>query len=164
MRKMLFIVAVALVVVIQSCVRKDGVWYNFVNNSADEVEFLFPIKPMSYYPFICGDMFDIDIDDTTVTSARPLFARCTVFPYDESQLYSNYTTLEEMSPYDTVRVFVYNRNDSEKVLEVDEYYYRYDLTTKDMRNLLNDKNQLEISYHPDERMKDIKMCPRYNRK
>ena len=88
MRKMLFIVAVALAVVIQSCVRKDGVWYNFVNNSADEVEFLFPIKPMSYYPFICGDMFDIDIDDTTVTSARPLFARCTVFPYDESQLYS----------------------------------------------------------------------------
>ena len=78
--------------------------------------------------------------------------------------YSNYTTLEEMSPYDTVRVFVYNRNDSEKVLEVDEYYYRYDLTTKDMRNLLNDKNQLEISYPPDERMKDIKMCPRYNRK
>lgn len=76
---MLFIVAVALAVVIQSCVRKDGVWYNFVNNSADEVEFLFPIKPMSYYPFICGDMFDIDIDDTTVTSARPLFARCTVF-------------------------------------------------------------------------------------
>lgn len=84
---MLFIVAVALAVVIQSCVRKDGVWYNFVNNSADEVEFLFPIKPMSYYPFICGDMFDIDIDDTTVTSARPLFARCTVFPYDESQQY-----------------------------------------------------------------------------
>ena len=30
---MLFIVAVALAVVIQSCVRKDGVWYNFVNNS-----------------------------------------------------------------------------------------------------------------------------------
>ena len=110
-------------------------------------------------------MFDIDIDDTTVTSARPLFARSTVFPYSKDQVcYSNYLTLEEMSPYDTVRIFVYSRKDSKKVLEVDEYYYRYDLTTKDMRNLLNDKNQLEISYPPDERMKDIKMCPRYNRK
>ena len=159
-RKVLFIAVVALAVVIQSCVRKDGVWYNFVNNSADEVEFLFPTKPMSYYPFICGDMFDIDIDDTTVTSARPLFARSTVFPYSKDQVcYSNYLTLEEMSPYDTVRIFVYSRKDSKKVLEVDEYYYRYDLTTKDMRNLLNDKNQLEICYPPDERMKDIKMCP-----
>lgn len=30
---MLFIVAVALAVVIQSCVRKDGVWYNFTITS-----------------------------------------------------------------------------------------------------------------------------------
>ncbi len=162
MRKVLFIVVIVFIGALQSCVHKEGVWYHFINNSADEVEFLFPIKPMSYYSFICGDMFDIDIHDTTITSTRPLFARHSVFPYDDDQLFSNYTTLEEMSPYDTVRIFVYSRKDSKKVFEVDEYYYRYDLTTKDMRNLLNDKNQLEISYPPDDRMKDIKMCPRYN--
>ena len=41
------------------------------------------------------------------------------------------------------------------------YLVRYDISIGDAQRLINEEGELEIHFPPDERMKDIKMWPKY---
>ena len=159
-----------------------------VNESNSDVVFLAPLnfnkvrrlgwgEPYlswgnDYFRWI--NMNQLDISDTTMIN----YALTSVYGdngivkagKDES-VWTYYSTLEEMVPYDTMRVFVYDglfRQDPYGPLagnlvpiENDLYFVRYDISIEDARKLINDKGELEIHFPPDERMKDIKMWPRY---
>ena len=45
--------------------------------------------------------------------------------------------------------------------ELDEYLVRYDISTDEAYELMNSNGEIEICYPPDERMKDIKMWPKF---
>ena len=109
------------------------------------------------------DMEQLDISDTTMAN----YAFTSAYDYSgtiesgKDRLSSTrYLTLEEMMPYDTMRVFVFDEK-YEDPIENDLYLVRYDISIGDAQRLINEEGELEIHFPPDERMKDIKMRPKY---
>lgn len=107
--------------------------------------------------------------DTSYTTQYFYLSESQVFK-GESRIYgSTFDTFEEWIPqnHDFVSIFIlryslapYKINDGTEVIE-DSYLVRYDLSINDIHSLCNKRGELEISYPPDERMKDIKMWPIY---
>ena len=109
------------------------------------------------------DMDQLDISDTTMAN----YAFTSAYDYSRTiesgkdRLSSTrYLTFEEMMPYDTMRVFVFDEK-YEDPIENDLYLVRYDISIGDAQRLINEEGELEIHFPPDERMKDIKMWPKY---
>jgi len=111
-------------------------------------------------------MEQLDISDTTMIN----YAFTSAYDYSgtiesgKDRLSSTrYLTLEEMMPYDTMRVFVFDRKYEDVLIPVenDLYLVRYDISIGDAQRLINEEGELEIHFPPDERMKDIKMWPKY---
>ncbi len=109
------------------------------------------------------DMEQLDISDTTMAN----YAFTSAYDYSgtiesgKDRLSSTrYLTLEEMMPYDTMRVFVFDKK-YEDPIENDLYLVRYDISIGEAQRLINEEGELEIHFPPDERMKDIKMWPKY---
>lgn len=188
------IILFTLVFFVTSCL--SDLYYNYydknsitireVNESNSDVFFLVPQNRnriwwerghlfMTDERFQHIDMNQLDISDTTMIN----YALTSVYvDYDglvgsksDKYILSYFLSLEEMMPYDTMRVFVYDglfRQDPYGPLagnlvpiENDLYFVRYDISIEDARKLINDKGELEIHFPPDERMKNIKMWPRY---
>lgn len=137
---------------------KSYIYYCFVNNSDADIEFVYPCHPRNYLPFKNGDMNDIDPNDTTILNAIRLFARSTILSNTRHSVNSDYTALEQMSSYDTIRIFVIKHGDSMRIEQegVDDYICRYDLSLNDLKALTNKSNEIEVCYPPDERMKEMK--------
>ena len=71
-------------------------------------------------------------------------------------------------PYDTLSVFFFsqdtlNTHSWEEIKQEYKVLQRYDLSVKNFQTLLNQYEIPEISYPPDERMKDMKMYPQYGK-
>ncbi len=136
--------------------------YRFINNGDTNVEFIAPIKTMSYFPSISGDMHEIDIADTTLSRAKLLFLRSVMYSGRSHSVCNYYSTIEEMSPYDTVRIFIRALDaNNNPMVDSDEYLCRYDFSLKDIALLLNADNEIVVCYPPDNRMRDMKMWPPY---
>lgn len=111
------------------------------------------------------DMEQLDISDTTMAN----YAFTSVYDYrgiegSGKNFYVTYfLTLEEMMPYDTMRVFVFDGKYEDVLIPIenDLYLVRYDISIGDAQRLINEEGELEIHFPPDERMKDIKMWPKY---
>lgn len=112
------------------------------------------------------DMDQLDISDTTMAN----YAFTSAYDYSgtiesgKDRLSSTrYLTLEEMMPYDTMRVFVFDGKYEDVLIPIenDLYLVRYDISIGDAQRLINEEGELEIHFPPDERMKDIKMWPKY---
>ncbi len=112
------------------------------------------------------DMEQLDISDTTMINYDFTCA------YDYSRIIGSgkgglfltyYLTFEEMMPYDTMRVFVFDGKYEDVLIPIenDLYLVRYDISIGDAQRLINKEGELEIHFPPDERMKDIKMWPKY---
>ena len=112
------------------------------------------------------DMEQLDISDTTMINYAFTCA------YDYSRIIGSgkgglfltyYLTFEEMMPYDTMRVFVFDGKYEDVLIPIenDLYLVRYDISIGDAQRLINEEGELEIHFPPDERMKDIKMWPKY---
>lgn len=149
-----------------------------VNRSNSAVGFIAPFnfsrirKPvrtgiyLSYHKkFRRIDMDQLDISDTTMAN----YAFTSVYDYrgiegSGKNFYVTYfLTLEEMMPYDTMRVFVFDGKYEDVLIPIenDLYLVRYDISIGDAQRLINEEGELEIHFPPDERMKDIKMWPKY---
>lgn len=149
-----------------------------VNRSNSAVGFIAPFnfsrirKPvrtgiyLSYHKkFRRIDMDQLDISDTTMAN----YAFTSVYDYRGIEgsgkiFYVTYfLTLEEMMPYDTMRVFVFDGKYEDVLIPIenDLYLVRYDISIGDAQRLINEEGELEIHFPPDERMKDIKMWPKY---
>lgn len=110
-------------------------------------------------------MDQLDISDTTMAN----YAFTSVYDYrgiegSGKNFYVTYfLTLEEMMPYDTMRVFVFDGKYEDVLIPIenDLYLVRYDISIGDAQRLINEEGELEIHFPPDERMKDIKMWPKY---
>lgn len=112
------------------------------------------------------DMEQLDISDTTMINYAFTCA------YDYSRIIGSgkgglfltyYLTFEEMMPYDTMRVFVFDGKYEDLLIPIenDLYLVRYDISIGDAQRLINEEGELEIHFPPDKRMKDIKMWPKY---
>lgn len=157
-----------------ACSNQDSTLnWKFVNNSGLHVEFLYPAQHNKSTPFQWGNMKDLAPDDTTMRSAgNAHFGYNHLLPYSLQILDSGFNSLEEMCPYDTVRIFVYDGSyhyekphpyyDHMKYCEAEEYYCRYDISKENIQLLIKDNNQIEICFPPDYRMKTVKMWPPYD--
>lgn len=149
-----------------SCtIKKDSyIKYLFVNDCNLQIEFLCPEQ---YNHPVRGTMYDIAPGDSSLKSAGEApFTVMPVLPYRHWRVISGYSSIEEMSPYDTVRVFVINGEDGSPPREVmysnEDYFCRYDLTFKNLYDLLNDNKEIVISFPPSEAMRKVKMCPSFD--
>lgn len=111
------------------------------------------------------DMEQLYISDTTMINyAFTCAYEYLIIKSGKDRLYSTYyLTLEEMMPYDTTRVFVFDGKYEDVLIPIenDLYLVRYDISIGDAQRLINEEGELEIHFPPDERMKDIKMWPKY---
>ena len=166
------LVLVCLYLALPACVKhEDTIRYLFINSTSMNIEFLYPRHYSNAAPFSWGTMYDLEPTDTTAYSAyNAHFAWEHFLPNSQGVCDSGYATIEGMSPYDTVRIFVfdascyyppYTSSDCIKRYESEDYYCRYDLTIKDLYDLTNSRGDIEISFPPSERMRTIKMCPSY---
>lgn len=111
------------------------------------------------------DMDQLDISDTTMAN----YAFTSAYAYSGVEgsgidiNVTRYLTFEEMMPYDTMRVFVFDEKYEDLLIPIenDLYLVRYDISIGDAQRLINEEGDLEIHFPPDERMKDIKMWPKY---
>lgn len=153
---------------ITSCVKPDSsIRFIFENNCSVDVDILYPKRYTRAVPFSWGTMYDLDPNDTTSTGAwRAHFANMHLLPHDKESDYSGFDSIEMMSPYDTVRIFVfdgqhhhlpYNEVNINDIYESEDYYCRYDLTSKDLKSLLDTNENIVISFPPSEKMKSVKM-------
>ena len=110
-------------------------------------------------------MDQLDISDTTMAN----YAFTSAYAYSGVEgsgidiNVTRYLTFEEMMPYDTMRVFVFDGKYEDLLIPIenDLYLVRYDISIGDAQRLINEEGELEIHFPPDERMKDIKMWPKY---
>ena len=169
MYQSLFRTVICLFFCLLSCSfdKTDGIKYLFINESDADVEFLFPADPGRSAPYHWGDMRDIAPNDTTMASAgKAHFSRIAILPHSQWRYNSGYESIEEMSPYDTVRIFVYdhgyyNLNSPEMVFERELFYCRYDLTPENLHNLINTNGDIQICYPPSKSMSEVKMNPSF---
>lgn len=155
-----------------SCLRDTTghIYYEFINNTGEVLEVLYPARYTYAVPFQSGDMYDLDKNDTTMSGAglKAFFSRTNVYQFDKTTEDSGYTSIEEMAPYDTVRVFIYDASyqiypgpGSQQIWESEKYYCRYDFTSKDLYQLMNEDGNIVICFPPDVTMKNVKMWPHY---
>ncbi len=136
----------------------EEILYFFKNDTDQDVVFLF---------FYNNGEVDIDYDslDTTIVNCFRHSHCCVVPARNYLNCYIGYDTLKKMfSSGQYIRVFVSDMNDyyhPREWCKKDSYFVRYDISIEDARKLINGNGELEIHYPPDERMKDIKMWPKY---
>ena len=161
-----------------SCIKDDYcISYLLINNSDIPVDFYVPRKakrgehPVGKH----GEMHDLDETDSTLFLVWDIF-RCLSYPPMTSGPFPcGYTSINEMSNYDLVRVWVvdgsYHFSDmnhwkyklwEDFIKEDDDYLVRYDFTLSDLEMLMNENREIVICYPPDSTMKDIHMWPRYD--
>lgn len=169
MKRVIYILVLSLTV----CCVKPGsaIKYSFENNLSMDVDFLYPKRYTYEVPFSWGTMYDLDSTDTTSTAAwHANFTFMHLPPNSIGQDESGYSSIEEMSPYDTVRIFVfdgryhylpYNEVNQDELYESEGYLCRYDLTSKDLLNLIDPQGNIGISFPPSIEMKKVKMFPKY---
>ena len=156
-----------------TCHEDHSVRWSFINNTSQYIEFLFPQKQDDNVPFLWGNMDDVAPDDTTMQSAGAAHFGCQdIPPRSMYSRYSGFNYIEEMSNYNIVRVFVYDGDfhydftlPPNQVFiyycENEKYFCRYDLSIEDIKSLVNQNNEIEICFPPDERMASMKMWPPY---
>ena len=136
----------------------------------EEIQYLFKNDTDQDVVFLCfRNMVLVDIDydssDTTIVNCFRHSSCRVVSARNNLKCNSRYDTFKKMfSGAQFVRVFVSDMNDyyhPREWCKRDSYYVRYDISLEDIQKLINDERELEIHYPPDERMKDIKMWPRY---
>ena len=155
-----------------SCDRNEGcIRYVLVNNSSLQIEYLLPIKYNYGVPFEWGTMEDIAPDDTTMKSAGQVFSYKYFRPYSRWSYNTGYKSIKDMSPYDTVRVFVYDGAyydcrpvpDRHIFYDNEDFYCRYDLTLNNLSDLLDSNGNIVICFPPSEAMMAMKMFPPYQK-
>ena len=102
--------------------------------------------------------------DSTLNSYRGILLFDIIFPHTDRIIYSRgFNTFSDFIPtsQDHISLFVVEFPDYETAFEEDRYYVRYDLTLEDFYHLQDENGNLILYFPPDERMKDIKMWPRY---
>ena len=154
------------------CVKPDSsINYSFENNLSTDVEFLYPKRYTYAVPFSWGTMYDLSSEDTTSTSAwHANFAYMRLLPNSKWHDSSGYDSIEEMSPYDTVRIFVFDGQyyylpyyevNPNEIHESEDYLCRYDLTTTDLYGLVDQNGYIRIAFPPSTEMSNVKMYPKY---
>ena len=157
-----------------SCIKQDAsIRFLFINNSSVHVEFLFPAQHSGNVPYKWGTMYDLAPEDTTSSSAWHVgFSYIHLLPGSHGSFDSGYNSIEQMSPYDTVRFFVFDGSyhylpsdkiNQDTIFESENYLCRYDLTKNDLYHLAESSGDIVISYPPSEKMKNVKMFPSYER-
>ncbi len=154
------------------CVKPDNsIVFSFENYSSIDVDFLCPIRYTYAVPFSWGTMYDLSANDTTSTGAwHAHFAWTHLSSQERWLVYSGYYSIEEMSPYDTVRIFVFDGRyhylpsyevNQDAIFESENYLCRYDLTSKDLYGLVDPDGNIIISFPPSTEMSNVKMFPKY---
>ena len=166
------LVLVFLYIALPACVKQeDTIRYLFINSTSTDIEFLYPRHYSNDVHFSWGTMYDLEPTDTTAYSAYNAHFTWQHFPPNSQGVCdSGYATIEGMSPYDTVRIFVfdascyyppYTNSDCIKRYESEDYYCRYDLTSKDLHSLVDQTGNIRISFPPTVEMSSVKMFPDY---
>lgn len=145
---------------------ENSYYFHFVNDTKGSICFIFPAK-YQHAHFKCVTMKDIEPNDTTIKSVIGYFDEEDLTPRNNSRRNSGFLKIEDMSPYDTVRVFVIDGKipeggRSSYYSEHDQYYCRFDFTEENLKQLLDDNGDIMICFPPDIRMKHIKMYPSYD--
>lgn len=174
MRKFVsFIIVFVSFLLTYSCSKDDvnHIYFMMENNCSLQIEFLFPEKHSNSVPFLWGTMKDLECNDTTINGAwKAHFGRMTVMPHSQWTTDSGFCTIEEMAPYDTFRVFVYDasyhylppsENDLDEFFKTETYYCRYDLTSENLYDLLDSNRNIVIAFPPPNNMSLVKMWPPY---
>lgn len=158
-----------------SCSKEDNtISFFLINNSDVQVEFYLPYKKPRWHSWPpTGDMHNLDKEDSTLHIAGGIFAYPSQMPGTSSSFPTAYTSVNEMSDYDLVRVWVVDASyyfwddvgaahkERERIRREDDYLVRYDFTLSDLKTLMNENREIVICYPPDSTMKDIKMWPPY---
>lgn len=151
------------IVTISSCVPEPNHGLDFClhNTSKGRVYFVFPSKIYGYC--MSGLIYEYDdlsevspLDTTFVGYQGGRFVSAGAI----EKTYSVYE-FDELFQYDTLRVFVITI----QIINGEEVYdflVRYDISYNDTSYLMNDDGALELYYPPDERMKNVKMWPKYD--
>lgn len=161
-----------LMVCVAGCEKNDAtIHYYLENNTKKHIEFLLPVKYNYAVPFLWGTMQDLSPNDTTSKSAwRAHFERIHLLPNTQGKTDTGYKCIEEMAPYDTVRVFVFDAgyaylgppdNNPDPIFESENYLCRYDFSVYDIYHLTDSSGNFRISFPPSEKMKEVKMFPPY---
>lgn len=142
-----------------SCCKENTIVVELVNFDDCRVNLCLPFK----YNRVSRphDMHDIPQSDTTLMTALNALWRITVEPHSSKAVGSGYSTFEGMTPYDTVRFYICVFRLYAKDRKEDDLLVRYDLSIKDMEQLTDSQKRLRLCYPPDERMKNVKMWPKY---
>ena len=140
-----------------------GLDFKFYNDSLMDLSFIFPCKIYGYCMggliFESRDLKEVSPKDTTIIGYNDVSVSCSTIAGEVCNCYSSYG-LFEIFKLDTLRVFVCKKHEYD-LAQVESYLLRYDITKKDYFKLVNGNGELEIHFPPDERMKDIKMWPKY---
>ena len=170
MRRYIYIILLSLAAC--CCGRPDrSIKFVFENNLSIDIEFLYPRRFPYAVPFAWGTMYDLSPNDTTSTAAwHAHFARMSLLPNSSWPAKSGFGSIEDMSPYDTVRIFVfdarfyhlpYYEGNLDEIFESEDYLCRYDLTKKDLYGLVDFEGNIKISFPPSLDMRNVKMWPKY---
>ncbi len=162
--KLNYLIAFGAVFISGSCILEHhGLDFSLHNDSQKDVSFFIPCKIYGYCMggeiFRSKDLKEVSSKNTTIMGYNDVSVSFFTTAGEVYSCYSSYG-LFEIFKLDTLRVFVYERHEYD-LAQVESYLVRYDITKKDYFNLVNNKRELEIHFPPDERMKDIKMWPKY---
>lgn len=179
MNKVTLIVVISFVsILLFSCGKKGkdekNISFYLINNSDVQVAFYLPYKKPRWQAWPpTGDMHNLDKEDSTLNIAGHIFAYPSQMPGVSGSFPTAYTSIEEMSDYDLVRVWVVDASyyfwddaqardqEHERIRREDDYLVRYDFSLSDLKSLMNDNKEIVICYPPDSTMKNIKMWPPY---
>lgn len=150
----------------------EAFWFEVWANTYSKQYFKrYPSKGLRNEVAKSGNMYDLDSRDTTVASAwRAGFGYDLLFPNERLESRSGYYSIEDMSPYDTVRIFVFDgqnhyllssKKNRDEYFESEKYLCRYDLTAEDLYDLLDKDGKIVVSYPPSNAMSIVKMFPSY---
>lgn len=166
-KQLFYLLSISL---ITSCIKPDNsIKYIFENNLSIHIEFLYPKRYLHEVHFGWGTMYDLNPTDTTSASAwHAYFTYTDLFPNTCWKDSSGYSSIEEMSPYDTVRIFVFDGRyhylpevNQNEIFESESYFCRYDLTSEDLLNLMDQEGNIRIAFPPSIEMSKVKMFPKY---
>ena len=167
----MFFVAISLF----SCHKDDNcISFLLINNSDVPVDFYLPFKkPRKHAWPPTGDMHNLNKEDSTLNIAGELFSYPTRMPRTSGPFPTEYTSVNEMSDYDLVRIWVVDGSyhfwdnahaidqQHKRIRQEDDYLVRYDFSLADLELLMNEKREIVICYPPDSTMKKINMWPPY---
>ena len=173
MKRLLFLMTAPLVLLIHSChMDEETIRFVLINNTSINVDFLFPVKYTNDVPFQWGTMYDLEPNDTTASSAwQAHFSWIHLLPNSDYSCDTGFNSVEIMSPYDTVRIFIFNGsyhylsptdNNPNQVFESETYLLcRYDLTSDNLLSLMDSEGIINIPFPPSDKMSKVKMFPHY---